>query len=53
MLVYEIAGDPMAILRGMGGLMGSDRMPVSDALDSTSSLSVVGLSAARLPAGDA
>ena len=48
MLIYEIAGgDPMAVLGTMGGLMGTERMPLSDALDSTQTLSVVGLSLHR------
>lgn len=44
MIVYEIEGDPMAVLRGMGSLMGTDKMPTTDALVSMSTLSVVGLS---------
>lgn len=47
LLVYEIEGDPMACLGAMGNIMGSDRMPRSDALDSTSTLSVVGISKGR------
>lgn len=48
MLVYEIAGDdPMAVLKAMGGLMGTERMPTSDALESTHTLSLVGLSQFR------
>ena len=48
MLVYEIDGDPMTVLRSMGGLMGSEKMPTSDALESVSTLSLVGLSRTRL-----
>lgn len=45
MLVYELEGDdPMKTLMAMGGMMGTERMPVSDALESASTLSVVGLS---------
>ena len=48
MLVYEIAGeDPFAILRTMGGLLGTERMPTSDALESVHTLSLVGLSQSR------
>jgi hypothetical protein len=47
MLIYEIEGDPMTVLRSMGGLMGTEKMPVSDALESTSTLSLVGLSQGR------
>jgi hypothetical protein len=44
MLIYEIEGDPMTVLRSMGGLMGSEKMPTSDALESLSTLSLVGIS---------
>lgn len=48
MLVYEIAGDdPMAVLRTMAGLLGTERMPTSDALESVHTLSLVGLSQFR------
>ena len=48
MLIYEIAGDdPMVVLRTMGGMMGTDRMPFSDALDSSQTLSLLGLSQYR------
>ncbi|TVV76648.1 hypothetical protein [Sphingomonas solaris] len=48
MLVYEIAGDdPFTVLRTMGGLMGTEKMPVSDALESSQTLSLVGLSQSR------
>ncbi len=48
MLIYEIAGDnPMTVLASMGGLMGTERMPVSDALESVHTLSLVGLSKYR------
>ncbi|RYE57918.1 MAG: hypothetical protein EOP20_06750 [Hyphomicrobiales bacterium] len=45
MLIYEIAGDdPMAVLKTMGGMMGTERMPTSDALESQFTLSIIGLS---------
>lgn len=44
MLIYEIAGDPMPVLKSMGGMMGTERMPVSDALASAHTLSLVGIS---------
>jgi len=44
MLIYEIEGDPIAVLRGMGALMGTEKLPFTDALVSMSTLSVVGLS---------
>jgi hypothetical protein len=48
MLIYEIAGEnPFAILQAMGGMMGTERMPVSDALESQHTLSLVGLSQFR------
>ena len=48
MLIYEIAGDnPFAVLQTMGGMMGTDQMPVSDALESARTLSLVGLSQFR------
>ena len=48
MLVYEIAGDdPLAVLRTMGGMMGTERMPTSDALESTCTLSLLCLSQHR------
>jgi len=47
MLVYEFEGDPMPVLGRMGGLMGTERMPTSDALESASTLSIVGISQCR------
>jgi len=48
MLIYEIAGDdPMAVLHTMGGMMGTERMPSSDALESSQTLSLLGLSQYR------
>lgn len=48
MLIYEIAGDnPMAVLASMAGMMGTERMPVSDALESVHTMSLVGLSQCR------
>ena len=48
MLIYEIAGDdPFAVLQSMGGMMGTERMPVSDALESVHTLSLMGLSKFR------
>lgn len=48
MLIYEIAGDnPMDVLRTMGGMLGTERMPVCDALESTQTLSLVALSQFR------
>ena len=48
MLIYEIAGEnPMAVLATMGGMMGTERMPVSDALESVHTLSLVALSQFR------
>jgi hypothetical protein len=48
MLIYEISGDdPFAVLQTMGGMMGTDRMPTSDALLSEHTLSLVGLSEHR------
>lgn len=48
MLIYEIAGDnPMTVLMTMGGLMGTERMPVSDALESVHTLSLVAMSQFR------
>ncbi|MEY4160396.1 MAG: hypothetical protein RLZZ136_1017 [Pseudomonadota bacterium] len=48
MLIYEIAGDnPMTVLATMGGLMGTEQMPVSDALLSVHTLSHVALSQFR------
>lgn len=48
MLIYEITGDdPMTVLRTMGGMMGTERMPTSDALDSSQTLSLLGLSQYR------
>lgn len=45
MLIYEIAGDdPFAVLKTMGGMMGTERMPTSDALESVWTLSLMGLS---------
>lgn len=41
MLIYEIEGDAMAVLQGMNGLMGTEKMPTSDALDSVSTLSLM------------
>jgi hypothetical protein len=47
MLIYEIEGDPKTVLRSMGGLLGTEKMPTSDALDSVSTLSLVGMSRGR------
>ncbi|MFC4595833.1 hypothetical protein [Sphingobium tyrosinilyticum] len=47
LLIYEFEGDPMTALRNMGNVMGSEKMPRSDALDSTYTLSVVGISQGR------
>ena len=47
MLIYEIAGDPLEVMRGMGSLMGSEKMPSSDALESVSTISVIGMSQGR------
>jgi hypothetical protein len=47
MLIYEIEGDPMTVLRGMAGLLGSKKMPTSEALESVSTLSLVGISQGR------
>ena len=44
MLIYEIDGDPMTVLRSMGGLMGTEKMPMSDTLESQSTLSLIGIS---------
>ncbi|WP_298264763.1 hypothetical protein [Acidocella sp.] len=44
MLIYEIEGDPMPVLRSMGSLMGTEKLPFTDALASNSTLSVVGIS---------
>jgi len=35
------------VLRSMGGLMGTEKMPTSDALESMSTLSLVGISQGR------
>ena len=51
MLIYEIEGDPMTVLRSMGGLMGTEKMPTSDALESVSTLSLVGISQGRRISG--
>jgi hypothetical protein len=56
MLIYEIEGDdPMVVLRNMGTMMASGRISLSDALESTSTLSLIGLSQGRRDAasGDA
>jgi hypothetical protein len=54
MLVYEIAGDnPLAVLGAMAGLMGSESMPTSDALESSQTLSLVGLTQFRKIADEA
>ena len=47
LLVYEIEGDPMTVLGTMGGLMGTEAMPVSEALESASTLSLVAMSKMR------
>lgn len=48
MMVYEIdAEDPMSVIRAMGERQAAGRMPWTDALESASSLSVVGLSQVR------
>ncbi len=48
MLVYDIAGDnPMGVLGAMAGILGTERMPTSDALESAQTLSLVGLSQFR------
>ena len=48
MLIYEIGGDnPFEVLKTMGGMMGTERMPVSEALESVHTLSLVGLSQFR------
>ncbi len=44
MLIYEIEGNPMPVLQSMGSLMGTEKLPFTDALFSISTLSVVGLS---------
>lgn len=51
MLIYGIEGDPMTVLRTMGGLMGTEKMPTSDALESSSTLSLVGISHGARGAG--
>lgn len=48
MLIYEIEGDdPMLVLRNLGSVMGSGQMPMSDALESTTTLSLIGRSQGR------
>jgi hypothetical protein len=48
MLIYEIEGDdPMLVLRNLGSAMGSGQIAMSDALESTSTLSLIGLSQGR------
>lgn len=48
MLIYDIGGDnPFEVLKTRGGMMGTERMPVSDALESVHTLSLVGLSLFR------
>jgi hypothetical protein len=47
MLIYEFEGDPMPVLGSMNGLMGTERMPTCDAMESVSTLSIVGLSEGR------
>lgn len=47
MMIYEFGDDPMLVLGGMHGLMGTDRMPTSDALESVSTLSIIGMSEGR------
>lgn len=44
MLIYEIEDDPMTVLGTMAGMLGTERMPTSDALESSNTLSVVALS---------
>ena len=34
----------MTVLRSMGGLMGTEKMPMSDTLESQSTLSLIGIS---------
>jgi hypothetical protein len=47
MLIYEFSGDPMATLGAMGNLMGSEKMPVTPILDSSRTVSIVGMSHGR------
>ena len=47
MLIYEFDRDPFAVLQSMNGLLGTPAMPTSDALESVSTLSLVGLSEGR------
>ena len=44
LLIYEIEGNPMTVLGTMAGMLGTERMPTSDALESTHTLSIVALS---------
>lgn len=44
LLIYEIEGDPMPVLGAMAGMLGTERMPTSDALESSNTLSIVALS---------
>lgn len=45
MLVYEFAGDePMQVVRAMGGVLAASPEPTSPALESASTLSLVGVS---------
>lgn len=44
LLIYGIEGDPMTVLGTMAGMLGTERMPTSDALESSNTLSLVALS---------
>lgn len=43
MLVYGIEGNALQVLQNMNGMMGTERMPTSEALDSMSTLAALGL----------
>lgn len=51
MMIYEYAGDPFDTLRTMPA-MGSEKMPTSDALESVSTLSVIGMSKGKRESAD-
>lgn len=51
LLIYEFDGDPMPILREMGARRGTDQMIWTDALDSTQTLSMVGILEPASPVG--
>jgi hypothetical protein len=51
MLIYEFEGHPFDTLRTMPP-MGSETMPTSDALESVSTLSVIGISHGRRESAD-